>query len=148
MLLTKIYFLLFFALPEPATVCLETIQLPLQQIVITNSRAVKKRRVKIRWKRIFRPIKIFKKKLSYWLVRCLGLFVVLGIFGYAIQESTKEDFDFDTDAENALAYTMIGIFFLSGIAVIVGLISAPFVYLIRFFKELKWRKRFKQCFKF
>jgi len=104
---------------------------------------IKKKR--FRWKRIFRPIKIFKKKISYWWFLFFGIASVLGISFYFLDRS---NISLDGALYRAISWLFLSVFSLSVLIVLVILITLPIIFIVRILKELKWNKRYRKCFKF
>lgn len=119
------------------------------KMVISKKSRVKVRKIKIRWKRIFRPIRIFKQKLSYWFYRLLGTFTLLSLLlfiGFKIDNAGG--LNLDPSTEDFLAWLGGGIYISAFLGLLASTLTAPIVYTVRLFKELKWKKRFLKCYKF
>jgi len=88
---------------------------------------------KIRWKQVFKPIKIFKKKLKFWLV-VLGL-VSLGLGSFFWLAN------FGGGLEGWFFKLLFGIFAVSTLLFTLSLLAIPVILIIRIIKEIKWSKR-------
>lgn len=95
---------------------------------------------KIRWKNIFRPIRIFKKRIRFWIILFSGIilpFVAIELFNVNV--------DFELEGPSGVFFG--GFIFLLLLSTILLVVSIPIVWTIRFFRELNWRKRFSKCSK-
>lgn len=94
---------------------------------------------KIRWKQVFRPIKLFKKKIRFWMWWTLGIAALMSlIFLIADRQG---------DAEGDIFYFFAGLFLLSSLTFVLSLLLIPIIIIIRIFQELAWHKRYQRCFK-
>lgn len=100
---------------------------------------------KFPWKKIFRPVKIFRKRISFWLKLSAATFLGLGFLFHVID---KSDLDLEGVFFEGVAYFFLSIFVLAVLFFAVLIIAFPIVILIRIFKEIKFGKRFRKCFKF
>lgn len=92
---------------------------------------------KIRWKQVFRPIRIFKKKLKFWLV-VLGLISIgLGSFFWIA--------DVNGGLDGWFFKLLFGIFATSTLLFLLSIVAIPIILIVRIIKELKWSKRFSIC---
>jgi len=96
-------------------------------------------RQKIRWKRIFRPVKILNKRWIFWVL----------IFGGIVLSMTLTFLLLDRgdgiEMSDAVGYPLVGIYLLALLLVALLLISIPIILVVRFVQELRWRKRFSRC---
>jgi len=118
---------------------------PIFGCVIQKKHITKKKKPRIRWKRVFRPIKIFKKKISFWLSRFIGLMSVIGLVGYI---SDQLDTGLSGRFIEIVVGGVLGIFAIAAFATILILLALPIIIIVRIFKELKWGKRMRRCYDF
>lgn len=117
-----------------------TITFPTLDIVHRSKPKLATKKFKIDWKKVFRPIRIFKRKLSFWLVRLLGVALLLGLIGLAAE---KSDTGLEINSEVG-GLILVGIFVGSSFLVLLMLLASPVVYLVRLIKQLRWRRRMKR----
>lgn len=99
----------------------------------------KARKKRIRWKHVFRPIKIFKKKYKFWLLLFGGIALGLGGLFFLL--------DLANGVEGLFFKILFGIMGTSALLFLLCLFSVPIIFLIRIIKEIKWSKRYTDCFK-
>ena len=92
---------------------------------------------KFRWKHVFRPVKIFQRKLRFWLAIAAAGAVFLASFFFIADNSGGLDGD--------IFYVPFGIMVLAMAVVASILVALPIIFIIRFFKEIQWGKRYRKC---
>lgn len=97
---------------------------------------------KFRWKHIFRPFKIFKKRLSFWWLLFFGITTFLGTTFFLLDKSS---IDLEGGFVEAIFYLLAGILGISAILTVLILVALPIIVIFRIIKELKWRKRYEKC---
>jgi hypothetical protein len=115
---------------------------PLKIATISKS---KPKAEKFNWKRVFRPVKIFKRKVAFWCVAFLGIALILGLLFYVLD---RTEASIDSDVMNVLLWILLGIFAISVLIVAVTLIALPIVMIIRIMEELRWKRRYRKCQRF
>jgi len=111
-------------------------------IVTVTKPVIKKKKRKFRWKQVFRPFKIFKKKISFWWLLFFGIATLLGISFLLLDNSSL---NLEGIFVEAIFYLLAGIFSISAILTLLILITLPILFIIRIIKELKWSKRYEKC---
>lgn len=96
-------------------------------------------REKVRWKRIFRPVKIFDKKWIFWLLIFGGIVLSMTLLVYFLDKGEG------IETSDAVAYSLVGIYLLSLLFVALLLLSIPIILVVRFVRALRWRRRFSRC---
>ena len=94
---------------------------------------------KIRWKRIFRPVKIFNKKWVFWLLIFGGVVLSMTLIFLLLDRGDG------IEMSDAIGYPLVGIYLLSLLFVALLLVSVPIILIVRFIQELRWRGRFSRC---
>ncbi len=98
----------------------------------------------VRWNRVFRPIVIFKKKLSFWLLLMAGITLSAGLVIYLFTI-----WDADLDGLGYFTLRFFAVLFLSAI-VLIGILflACPILLFLRIIQDMRWSKRFSRCTKF
>jgi len=97
----------------------------------------KKAKKRIRWKQVFRPIKIFKKKLKFWLLIFGVISLGLGTFFFVADRLGGLD--------GLFFKILFGILATSTLLMLLCVLAIPIILIIRIIKEIKWSKRFSNC---
>ena len=97
-------------------------------------------------KKIFRPIKIWRRNIWFWIAWCAGISMVLWTF-FIIQKGLDISFDLDNFGDTVLI-TLVGIWVLCSILTILLLLAIPIVYLIRALRAIKPKDKFGRCYRF
>lgn len=107
---------------------------PLQRVLPTEKKSTIKPKLekpKFSWKRVFRPIRLFKRKIPFWLLWA----TLIGVAAWAIIGDTIENVD----------YILVGMVWVAFIALIVGILLYPIIFISRVIRELNWGKRYRKC---
>lgn len=117
----------------------------LQQIVV-ESRPIKgAKKWKIRWKKVFRPIYIFKKRVAFWLGIFSGVLLVMSLLALLAQ---RYNYEWSwTSVNKDDTYLLALTYLVSAFVVLLLLLWIPIVWLYRIIQELRWKKRFNRCFR-
>lgn len=115
--------------------------------VVVKSRSGKGiKKWKIRWKKVFRPIYIFKKRVAFWLGIFGSLLLLISLLGL-LAERYNYEWSW-TSVNTDGTYLLAGAYLISATVVLLLLLWIPMVWMYRIFQELRWKKRFNRCFGF
>lgn len=96
------------------------------------------------WKRVFRPIRVFKKKVSFWLLLLCSGSAICFLFITLIDRSNGGLDGFLYDVSMVFGGLLLG----SLTIIVFILLALPAIILVRIIEELNWGKRFSKCSNF
>jgi len=138
-------FLLIF-MPLKAEVSSNIISYEFKEIVVESKVKKGLRKWSIRWKRVFRPIYIFNKRVIFWLGIVGGLFLFMTLLGYLAR---RYNYEWNpTSVRTDGTYLLVATYLTAVFATALLLIWVPIVWIYRIIQELSWEKRFNRCFGF
>ena len=98
-------------------------------------------------KKIFRPIKIWRRNIWFWIAWCAGISTTIFLIFY-LSYKLNADLDLGKQEGEIIIFSLAGIMFVTGILAGLLLLSIPIVYLIRALRTIKPKDKFGRCYEF
>ena len=102
-------------------------------------KSVKKKWKKIRWKQVFRPIKVRGKGILFWILLSFGIALFIRLF-FFLGEWLGQGL------QGNGFIVPVSLMLLSALIGTLLILAIPFIWIIRIIQEIQWINRYNKCY--